>query len=239
MPPLPMPTLPMPSLVAHRGMPRRHRENTLPGFLAAMACGADGWELDVHATRDGVVVVHHDAELPPQAGALAGRRLADMDWDELRRATVGAAGETIPTLDDVLDAANGITVYVEVKAPGIEDFVQACLSRHTVAPCAVHSFDHRVALSMHRRVPALPVGILTDSYLIDPAHALRSAGARDYWPHRSLVDQALVDAIHAVSGRVIVWTVNDPRDARRLAALGVDGLCTDVVDELRAALTDI
>ena len=51
-----------------------------------------------------------------------------------------------------------------------------------------------------------------------------------------MVDAALVDAIHASGGRVIVWTVNSPADARRLRDLGVDGLCSDVVDEIRLAL---
>jgi glycerophosphoryl diester phosphodiesterase len=89
---------------------------------------------------------------------------------------------------------------------------------------------------VQRAQPRLPVGILTDSYLVDPVHALRAAGARDYWPHRLMVDAALVAAIHDAGGRVIVWTVNDPADARRLAALGVDGLCSDVPGDLRTAL---
>jgi glycerophosphoryl diester phosphodiesterase len=227
----------LPALIAHRGMPRRHRENTLPGFLAATAAGAVGWELDVHATRDGVVVVHHDAELPSAAGALAGQRIVEMDWPVLRGATVGLAGETVPTLDEVLAAADeGITVYVEVKAPGIEPAVLACLARHPRTQAAVHSFDHRIARTVQRAAPEVAVGILTDAYLIDPVHALRAAGARDYWPHRALVDRPLVDAIHEAGGRVIVWTVNDPADARRLAGLGVDALCSDVVDTLRHAL---
>src|SRR5690349_17048621 len=71
--PLPAPGLivPMPHHplhIAHRGMPRLARENTLPSFALALEAGADGLELDVHATRDGVVVVHHDAVL---SGGLA------------------------------------------------------------------------------------------------------------------------------------------------------------------------
>jgi glycerophosphoryl diester phosphodiesterase len=228
---------PLPALIAHRGLPRVHRENTLPGFLAAAALGVDGWELDVHATRDGVVVVHHDPILPSFAGALAGAAIVGMDWADLAEATVGPSGERIPTLDDVLEAAGAaITVYVEVKAPGIEAEVGAVLDRHPGTPAAVHSFDHRIAQTVQRERPRLPVGILTDSYLVDPVHALQAAGARDYWPHRLMVDAALVDAIHDAGGRVIVWTVNDPADARRLAALGVDGLCSDVPGELLAAL---
>lgn len=218
-------------------MPRRHRENTLPGFLAAIEAGASGWELDVHGTRDGVVVVHHDPVLPSWAGSLAGQAIATLDWSTLAAATVGPAGEPMPSLDAVLDAAGAeITVYVEVKARGIDAPVSECLARHPDCRAAVHSFDHRIAKSIHA-LSARSTGILTDSYLIDAAHALRAADARDFWPHREMVDQALVDAIHAAGGRVIVWTVNDVSDARRLWHLGVDGLCSDVVDELRDALT--
>jgi glycerophosphoryl diester phosphodiesterase len=231
-----MPTRPLPELIAHRGLPRRHRENTLPGFVAATALGAEGWELDVHATRDGVVVVHHDPVLPTVAGGLSGAAIASVDWPMLREATVGPAGERIPTLDAVLEAAGAATtVYVEVKARGIEQAVGECLGRHPGVRTAVHSFDHRIARQI-AAVRGVPAGILLDTYLVDPVHALQAAGARDLWPHREMVDAALVDAVHAAGGRVIVWTVNDPDMARHLAAIGVDGLCTDVVDELRAAL---
>ena len=184
-----------------------------------------------------MVVVHHDALLPAAAGNLAGVAIASLDWPTLSEATVGPGGERMPTLDAVLAAAGPqIAVYVEVKADGIEPLVAGCLARHADRRIAVHSFDHRIS----RRVSALslgtPVGILTDSYLVDAPHALAAASARDFWPHREMVDQALVDAIHSAGGRVIVWTVNAPDDARRLRDLGVDGLCSDVVDEIRDAL---
>lgn len=237
-PPWPRPVHSLPELIAHRGMPRRHRENTLPGFLAATAAGANGWELDVHGTRDGVVVVHHDPVLPSAAGSLAGAAIAEMVWADLAEAVVGADGERVPSLDEVLTAAGQRTsVYVEVKGRGIERAVLVCLARHRDVTVAVHSFDHRIARCVAEASPDTPVGILTDSYLIDPLHAMRGAGARDYWPHSAMVDRALVGAIHAEGGRVVVWTVNDPGQARWLADLGVDAICSDVVDELRAVLS--
>lgn len=156
----------------------------------------------------------------------------------MAKATVGPSGERMPTLDAVLAAATPTTtVYVEIKARGIEALVLESLRRSPDTLSAVHSFDHRIAQRIHEAATMVPVGILTDSYLVDAPHALAAAGARDYWSHREMVDQALVDAIHSVGGRVIVWTVNDAADARRLAALGVDGLCSDVIDDLRAALS--
>lgn len=233
-----MPTHIRPRLIAHRGMPQRHRENTLEGFLAASVAGADAWELDVHATRDGVVVVHHDATLPVSAGVWGERAIASADWSALREAPVGSAGERMPTLDAVLEAAaaSATEVCIEIKARNIEMQVLACLARHPDVPVAIHSFDHRVGVHVHTLSPATRTGILLASYLVDPAHALRGAMARDYWPHRAHVDRALVDAIHDAGGRVVVWTVNDPDEAMSLAALGVDAICTDVVDELRAVL---
>ncbi|MCC7052254.1 MAG: glycerophosphodiester phosphodiesterase [Gemmatimonadaceae bacterium] len=225
-----------PALIAHRGMPRQHRENTLPGFLAATAAGADGWELDVHLTRDEVVVVHHDAVLPALAGRLAGAAIRELDWDTLATAVVGAAGERVPSLDAVLLAApEDFAVYVEVKAPGLAQPVLECLRRRPQVRAAVHCFDHRVSLQVHGLDPSVPVGVLSESYPVDIPHLLRSAAARDYWPHHTMVDAALVAAVHGAGGRVIVWTVNDTATALRLARLGVDGLCSDVVDELRAA----
>ena len=58
--------------IGHRGAKRELRENTLAAFRRAFERGADAVELDVHATRDGVVVIHHDAELGPEFGPLAG-----------------------------------------------------------------------------------------------------------------------------------------------------------------------
>ncbi|HYW50551.1 MAG TPA: glycerophosphodiester phosphodiesterase, partial [Gemmatimonadaceae bacterium] len=179
-----MPVPHLPRLIAHRGLPRRHRENTLAGFLAATAAGADGWELDVHASRDGVVVVHHDPVLPAWAGALGGVAIASADWSTLAEATVGEAGERMPTLDAVLHAATtDCDVYVEIKARGIEPEVAAVLARHPGVRTAVHSFDHRVSSRIRAIASNTPTGILLDSYLMDPAHALATAGARDFWPH--------------------------------------------------------
>jgi len=82
--------------------------------------------------------------------------------------------------------------------------------------------------------PELPGGILLDSYLIDTAAAMRHAGARDVWQRWDLVDAALVQEVHGAGGRLIAWTVNDLHAARRLANLGVDGICSDVPGAMRA-----
>ena len=227
-----------PELIGHRGAPRRHRENTLAAFVAALDAGATAVELDVHRTADGTVVVHHDPVLGAGAGRLAGAPIAALDAEVLLAHPLGDDGAVVPTLDDVLRlcGARAATVYVEAKARDIEPAILAALGRHPATRAAVHAFDHRVALRVAERAPAVPTGILLDSYLLDPAHALRSAGARDYWPHRLMLDDALVRAVHDAGGRVVAWTVNDPDEAVRLAAMGVDAICTDLPDVVGPAL---
>jgi glycerophosphoryl diester phosphodiesterase len=225
--------MPRPEIIAHRGTPRVHPENSLPGFARAVELGVDGIELDVHLTRDGVPVVHHDPELGE--GPFAGRRIADLTLAELRRHAL-APGVGVPTLAEACALADGrCTLYVEVKARDAEDAVARLLDgRGPRAP--VHSFDHRVARGVRARAPGTPVGVLSVSYLVDNVAALRAAEARDLWQHWSMIDAPLVEAVHAAGGRVIAWTVNDPAHAVALARMGVDGICSDVPDLMAAAL---
>jgi glycerophosphoryl diester phosphodiesterase len=71
--------------------------------------------------------------------------------------------------------------------------------------------------------------MLIDQGVRDPMPVVHAPEAQDVWPHWSLVNAALVNAAHAAGKRVLAWTVNDADAARRLAALGVDGICTDDV----------
>lgn len=214
-------------IIGHRGSPREHRENTLPSFERAFAVGADAVELDVHGTADGAVVIHHDAATnsrPGDSGPVA--TIAKSTLAELRAIPVG--GGAIPTFDAMLAIVpHDATVYVEVKAAGIEDAVVAVI-RSRGKRCTVHSFDHRIARRVHELAPTIPVGILQTSYPVDPLRPMRDAGARDLWQHWELIDRSLIDAIHGDGGRVIAWTVNDRDLAQRLVAWGIDGICSDV-----------
>lgn len=219
-----------PARIAHRGAPREYPENTLPSFARAVELGADGIELDVHTTRDGVVVVHHDPV--PRATAanrrLAGRPIADLTHDQLRGFSV-APGVGIPTLTDVLSlVGEAAVVYVELKGAGIERQVIDVIQEST-ARCAVHSFDHAAVARAKRLAPEIRRGLLFSRRPRDPAASLQGAGALDAWPEWPLVDQDFMTSVRRIGGSVIAWTVNDAAAARHLTSIGVDGLCTDDV----------
>ena len=227
--------MPTPEIIAHRGASGDRPENSLAAFRRALELGADGIELDVHRTCDGVLMVHHDP-VPRQSPstALQGRAITDLSRDELR--PFRALGEPIPTLEDVLAVVGDqLVVYCELKGAGTAAPACALLaSVHTRA--AVHSFDHRMVAEARDRAPSLARGVLETSYHLDPVHALSSVAGRDLWQYVEFVDQTLVDAVHTAGGRVIAWTVNSADDMQRLADMGVDGICTNHVALARTTL---
>ena len=146
-------------------------------------------------------------------------------------------GETIPTLPEVLNLLGDLDVYVEIKtlAPGFDEALLAVLDQGPApARYAVHSFDHRIIARLGNRRPDLPRGILLSSYPLDPIRLMTAAGARTLWQDHRLIDQSMVSAVHQAGYRIIAWTVNQSEDAVRLATLGVDGLCGNHPDKLRA-----
>lgn len=230
-----------PSIIAHRGASKEYKENTLSAFKRAIELGAEGIELDVHATSDGVVVVHHDPEIRFRDGASTSqaRAIAELTMRELN-SSCRSDEERVPSLAEVLSlVGDRADVYVELKGLDVEHAVVDVVQR-SPAPnrCAIHSFDHVAVVRSRRAAPAIPGGILLASRLADPAGALRAADARDYWIHWPWADAELVESIHLANGRVIVWTPPDEHSFRVLAGLGVDGICADDVRALISALED-
>lgn len=215
----------------------------MAAFHEALTQGADAFELDVHATSDGIVVVHHDGDIAVEGlesqPMRDGRSLtiSATDYTVLARVRL-ANGEPVPTLDAVLDvAAARAGVYVEVKGAGIEAQVADCLARHSATRTAVHSFDHRIPRKVSRHGgESLATGILSASYVLDFPHMIRAAGARDLWQHAALIDQALVHEVHAAGARVIAWTENAPEHAAALVQMGVTAICTDIPGAIRRSL---
>lgn len=214
-----------PLRIAHRGMPLEARENTLASFQRALDEGADGLEVDVHATADGEIVLHHDAMLA------SGLAIATSTLAELRGHEVGP-GTPIPTFAELCALVSGrATLFVELKGAGIEGQVLRALREYDGA-VALHSFDHAMITRVARMDASRRLGILFEDSPVRVTRAMSETGALDVWPHFTLVTAELVDAVHEAGGRVIAWTVNDEPVVHALAALGVDALCGDDVRRL-------
>ena len=215
-------------IIAHRGASSERPENTIVAFKRAMELGADAIELDVHLSHDGYLIVHHDP-IPhdPPTPALANRDIQSMTHEELCAFRV--RGEPIPTLEQVFEVVGtNLVVYCELKGARTAAPTVRMLTGHRTR-AAIHSFDHRMVDEARRLAPDLPRGVLEAAYHVVPTDTMASVDARDLWQAAELIDKAMVDAVHAKGGRVIAWTVNDAPTMKRLASLGVDGLCSNDV----------
>jgi glycerophosphoryl diester phosphodiesterase len=219
-------------VIAHRGASGYEYENSRAAFRRAVMLDADGVELDVHATRDGAIVVHHDAELP-SIGCIAALSLSELRPARLRN------GEPIPLLSEILDLVGDRDVYVEVKSlPAAYDKALLATLDQGPAPTryAVHGFDHRIIRRLGDARPELRRGILLSAYLEDPVGAMQVAGATTLWQEWQQIDQELVSRIHFAGLGIVAWTVNEIADIERMARLGVDGLCGNYPDRVRVAI---
>jgi glycerophosphoryl diester phosphodiesterase len=221
-----------PSVIAHRGASGYEYENSRAAFRRAVMLDADGIELDIHATRDGGIVVHHDPEMPG-AGPIAELSLAQARQLRIRN------GESLPVLAEILDLVGDRDVWVEVKGlPPAYDHVLLAILDQGPAPqrYAIHSFDHRIVYRLGEARPGLRRGILLSAYLRDAVAVMRSVGATTLWQEWQQVDQDLVTQIHEAGCTLIAWTVNEIGDLDRMVRLGVDGLCGNYPDRIRVAI---
>jgi glycerophosphoryl diester phosphodiesterase len=219
-------------VIAHRGASGYEYENSRAAFRRAIMLDANGVELDVHATRDGALVVHHDPDVPG-VGPIA--QLTQAEAKQLRIRN----GETLPLLQEVLDLVGDHDVWVEVKTlPPAHDRALLAVLDDGPAPTryAVHSFDHRIVRRLGEACPSLRRGVLLSAYLEDPVGALQAVGATALWQEWQQIDQDLVRRVHEAGAQIIAWTVNEIGDIERLARLGVDGLCGNYPDRIRVAL---
>ncbi len=221
-----------PSVIAHRGASGYEYENSRAAFRRAIMLDADGVELDIHATQDGGIVVHHDPEIPG-VGPIAELTLA-----QARQLRI-PNGEALPVLTEILDLVGDRDVWVEVKGlpPEYDPVLLAILDRGPAPQrYAIHSFDHRIVHRLGEARPSLRRGILLSAYLRDPVSVMRAAGATTLWQEWQQVDQDLVTQVHEAGSAVVAWTVNEIGDLDRMVRLGVDGLCGNYPDRIRVAI---
>lgn len=219
---------------AHRGLSSEFTENTVAAFQAAAQAGFQAIELDVRLTRDGEVVVLHDASLARTTDGSA--RVADMLYDEVR-GYVTQHGP-VPRLDDALAALRdwrGIW-NIEAKAVAATEPAIHLLEHHGLEQRAlVTSFDPAALESARSVNPAIPRGLIVMGPVEDEEVAL-ALDLECTWlnaDHDALDDASLAQ-LKAAGLKVGAWTVNDPAEAKALAAKGVSCVITDKRSVLHA-----
>ena len=245
----PLPTLgstawPLPFWIAHRGAGRLAPENTLAAFRVGARHGFRAFECDVKLSADGVPFLLHDATLERTT---SGRGVAgDRPWQALSRLDAGAwhgtafAGEPLPTLDAVAAfvLGGGHALNVEIKpTPGCDAetgrtvaLAAARLWAGAPAPPLLSSFRADALAAARAAAPRLPRALLLDALPAGWLDAARALGCAGVVCRHALIDAAVIGAAHGAGLRLAAYTVNDAAEARRLIALGIDGLITDAVN---------
>jgi glycerophosphoryl diester phosphodiesterase len=243
---------PLPRAFAHRGWhldELEGLENSLPAFRRACAEGYRYLETDVHATADGVVVVHHDANLDRTTDGAG--PIATQTWERLKNVKVGGK-VPLSRLEDVLEELPGARFNIDVKAnQAVEPFVRVLERTGAYDRVAAAAFsDARLVRLRKLAGPKLATAVGPRS-----AFVLWSCGRFPLLPLRRLVLGAMAQvpvrqgalkvvdkAFLKMAGRcgieVHTWTIDDPAEMRMLLDLGVHGIVTDRPDLLRAVLME-
>ena len=232
--------LPM-EIIAHRGASLDAPEHTRAAYDLALAQGADMLEVDLRCTADGRLVALHDATLWRTAGD--GRAIEDVTLDDLRELPPGRRPLRLGGL--LRDYATRSRLLLELKdpAPPMERRVVAVLDRHAARGAVeIQSFQENGLRRVRRIAPDVPVSVLWLKAPRRPAAALdglAELGAHAIGVHRRFVSAELVRAASLRGIAVRAWTVNDPAEARALAAIGVSGIITDAPGRIAQALADL
>ncbi|MBW2192396.1 MAG: hypothetical protein JRF27_01270 [Deltaproteobacteria bacterium] len=231
-----------PKIVAHRGFCKAHTENTIPALVAAVAEKAEMIEMDVHETRDGRLVVHHDntlgRDVPP---------FRELTYNQIQNLTEG--DDRCPLLSDCLKAIGSIPVDLEIKTCiNVTRLSRELIKSNPSSGSFVSSFDYSLVKRLHKEKIRLPILLLiTLSIRQRLKHNIRNAVlcivpqllpkfldgvALD---HR-IARKAIIKAHKRYGTKIYVWTVNTQKDMKKFVSSGVDGIITDRPDRLRKLL---
>jgi len=243
-------------VLAHRGFRGNYPENTMLAFEKAAELPIDGLEMDIHSTRDGVLVVCHDETVDRTTNGHG--RIQDYTLTELKQLDAGyrftpdngqtfpfrGQGITIPPLEDVFQRFPNLWINVDMKQhkPSVvRPFCQLIRTYDMSENMCVGSFDNKTVKAFRRACPeVVRVASLVETLRLFLLNHLRLS--QFYWGRANafqvpeyerglrIVTRRFVNAAHQNNTAVHIWTVNKTADMQRFITMGVDGLITDYPD---------
>lgn len=236
-----------PLVIAHRGAGHRGKdatayENTIAAFEAAVAAGADGIEIDVRRTADGVLIVHHDRRLP-------GLRMPiyTMTYAGVRKAA-RSLGFTVPTLDETVRfCSRRILLDVELKEVGYEgEVVAACRPMVKNNRVVFTSFYPAVVAAIKAIAPEAEAGLLVGlrqagkmivgKQRLTPIRSAQDCGADFIAPHWRLATAPFCRRAHDAGLPVVVWTADRATEVASLISKRAAAIITNRPDRFIRSL---
>ncbi|MEY4630215.1 MAG: hypothetical protein RIQ81_335 [Pseudomonadota bacterium] len=237
-------------VIAHRGANREALENSRAAYDLCLAGGATRIELDVQLSRDGHAVINHDDLLGHTiAPEHSGGHISRMTRRELSRVRL-ANGEPLPFLDEIVDEfADRIELNIEIKGRSEQlaaEVAQVCRKHGRLDPFVISSFESEPLVYLKEHHPKLLRACLWGSDNLSgrnfsrfaPPVFMAMAGAHIFHPVADWIDENLMDQARARGWLVYGWVPMAGETTGRealwnyLAAIGVDGLCTNYPREM-------
>lgn len=229
-------------VLAHRGYSGMYPENTMLAFRKAVEAGTDGIEMDVHLTRDGVLVVHHDEYVDRTTDGTG--RICDLTYSELRELNAAAhwngkfGFQPIPSFEEYCEWASEHMVFtnVEIKTdntyyPDIEQLVWDMICQFRMQSRVLFSsFNHITLMNLHKIAPNADVGalVLEDGMVrVRPGDFCKASGFQAWHPSAAILNDENVANCKAAGIAVNVWTVNDMLTLEKLHAWDCDTVMTN------------
>ncbi|MEV7752091.1 glycerophosphodiester phosphodiesterase [Streptomyces griseofuscus] len=210
--------------IGHRGVMGVEPENTLRSFVAAQRAGLDLIELDLHLSKDGALVVMHDAEVDRTtdgSGPIAEKTLSEL------RALDAGRGERVPVFEEVLDAVD-TPLQAEIKdVAAARELARVMLERDLVARVEVSSFHDEAVAEIARLVPGVRTALIAGRYGPEVVERAVAVGAPTLCLDIRRITLETVEHARAAGLRIIGWTVNTQEQLRLVRALELDGATTD------------
>ncbi|MEU9339812.1 glycerophosphodiester phosphodiesterase family protein [Streptomyces sp. NPDC048278] len=218
--------------IGHRGVMGVEPENTLRSFVAAQQAGLDLIELDLHLSKDGALVVMHDAEVDRTTDGTG--PIAEKTLEELRGLDAGR-GERVPVFEEVLDAVR-TPLQAEIKdVAAARALAEVMQRRDLVSRVEVSSFHDEAVAEIARLVPGVRTALIASRYGTDVVERAQEAGAATLCLNIRRMTLEVVEHARKADLRVIGWVVNTQDDLRLVRALQLDGATTDYPEIKRTA----
>lgn len=236
-----------PLLFAHRGFSGKYPENSPLAFQKTVEeTDAVGIESDVHITKDGELIIFHDATLERTSNGVG--FIKDHTYEELLQLDIGSwmspefAGQHIWTLDQLLDFCDETNMLLnmelknyEVFYEGLEQRVADAINAHKMADRVfVSSFNH-ISMQYFKEIcPEIETGLLYDKPYLDMEHYIARSNADNMHPRYMLLQYQpeLMQLYHGNNMKVNTWTVNEESDMRDMIERGVDCIISNYPDVL-------
>ncbi|MFD5539908.1 glycerophosphodiester phosphodiesterase [Streptomyces sp. NPDC127079] len=218
--------------IGHRGVMGVEPENTLRSFVAAQQAGLDLIELDLHLSKDGALVVMHDAEVDRTTDGSG--PIAEKTLEELRALDAGR-GERVPVFEEVLEAVQS-PLQAEIKdVAAARALAEVMQRRDLVSRVEVSSFHDEAVAEIARLVPGVRTALIASRYGTDVVERAREAGAATLCLNIRRLTLEVVEHARKADLRVIGWVVNTQDQLRLVRALQLDGATTDYPEIKRTA----